>query len=182
MAKLLELIAATVTIATGNLHNVLRDIFRNESGLKKWLICCSPGADIDATGSNIPTCTPGANLAVCVCDSITDPGLTFESVTIEKAGSGYKVSVAGVANLDTPAKCASIAYGDPNRTTFSSLQDFALRALDGPIQSELGAGFGVVVIDQVGETVDLLGDPTLSNCSQVVLVEQDDAIGSQFGE
>lgn len=180
MSKLLKLAGGIISVAAGQLHSVLRDLMKNEAGLKIFILGHHDGTTWD--GTNFISASPGSNICVATTSVIDGPVTPFSATVLKTGSGGYKCSVSGFPNLDTPEKCAALAYGDSARTTFPSLQDFMVRCLEGPLQTEL-AGLDIVVLDQIAETVDLMASGSSATAvSELCIFEQDDSSGNQFGE
>ena len=198
MAKLLTLVNGFhATIAAAQGPAILRDIHRNDIVARRYAYLgddsASPGAEDSGTLSAVTNSIKNVDsIGAYHMDAAVTDGNECEAVTIEKSAGGYKIAVPGVANLDTPAKCAAFAYGDASRTTFNSFQDFvrlvqANEAFHDEIASGMTSSTNIyaVVLDQVAESAHLVGnsysttDPTFTH---IATVQFDESVSVQYGE
>jgi len=193
MAKLLKLTAGQkITIAANAAAGILRDVAINDVSLRRLVYTdCDPSSP-DGKAALANTVEFGTHNAVEVytADAAIDAEATkVVDLTVATNGTGYKVSHASMGDGSAGAMAAS-AYGDPNRTTFASLQDFVrLLAQNGAFKEDLETATGIaaidgLLIDQVEERVAVLASDATDQPSLTFVcgVQFDDAISSQYGE
>lgn len=201
MAKLIALDdSQSVTIASGQASSILRDISQNDVGTRITAYlgadAANPFAQFPGQIQGTPSALESASAlaAFFLTQSLTASAGGVVDLVINKKGSGYQISHASFGD-GTPAAMASSAYGDPSRTTFSSIQDFArcvhqngafADALESALM--LMGPIDAVVIDQVEQRTYVVHQGALGASESGTLqipvagVQFDDAVSVQYGE
>ena len=185
MAKIEKLSGGIVSVAAGQLGNVLRDVLKNDSILRVWGIThtLAPGNMVD--DGDIIDASPGSDISMGYFAAAPTAAADITFTVVKQGNGGYKVSDAATSAVDTPEEMAALAYGDSARTTFPSLTEFARLALESAIQGAYAGQVDCIVIDQVNELVEGYTknfDAGATGFTEVLVAEQDDSAGNQFGE
>ena len=196
MARLLKLTSGLfLTVAAAQGPGILRDLHRNDGTARRLVYYLEDGSNPESKDGEImgQLDSIGASNIVGVAaipNALANDPEVLE-ISIEKAGDAYRVFDPETPAVDTPAKTAQLAYNDPSRVNFRSMQEF-IRALMN--NENLRAGFAsrfgssgdiaAVCVDEVQLKTFLIGTDFNGGqiMTQMAVVEFDSESGSQYGE
>lgn len=190
-----------LTVAAGAAQDVIKDIMRNDQVAGSWvfftrslpILSPSDTTNVAASVATIKLAPgPGSHLHVGKFSTVHSNDVNTVVLYYERVGGKFKI---GRNSTDTNL-LAQTVYGDPDRTTFPSIQQFCEKALtNSAARALLGtttAGYtapasslvAAIVVDQIQEQIEVMFSTTVQTQTGpiVAILDLSDETVIHFGE